>query len=137
MIKAEVVRLAGRPPRDNPRFVVTNLRQTPRCVYGRAIRRVPRGRGRGYPEAANLLGTDFAGVIVRDGWAPYRRFTAATHQSCLAHLLRRAKTLRTDHPYTSWRRIPVGLTIIRLRSWGGNHGQGAGAGPAVAPAARG
>ena len=37
--------------------------------------------GRGYPEAANLLGKDFAGVIVRDGWAPYRRFTAA---SCLA-----------------------------------------------------
>ena len=56
--------------------------------------------GRGYPEAANLLGKDFAGVIVRDGWAPYRRFTAATHQSCLAHLLRRAKTLRTDHPYS-------------------------------------
>ena len=25
--------------------------------------------GRGYPEAANLLGKDFAGVIVRDGWA--------------------------------------------------------------------
>ena len=36
----------------------------------------------------------------RDGWAPYRRFTAATHQNCLAHLLRRAKTLRTDHPYS-------------------------------------
>ena len=56
--------------------------------------------GCGYAEAANLLGKDFAGVIVRDGWAPYRRFTAATHQSCLAHLLRRAKTLRTDHPHS-------------------------------------
>ncbi len=56
--------------------------------------------GRGYAEAAKLLGADFAGVLVRDGWAPYRRFTAATHQSCLAHLLRRAKTLRTDHPYS-------------------------------------
>ena len=33
VIKAEVVQLAGRPPRDNPRFVVTNLRQTPRFVY--------------------------------------------------------------------------------------------------------
>ena len=40
--------------------------------------------GRGYPEVADLLGADFAGVIVRDGWAPYRRFTAATHQNCLA-----------------------------------------------------
>ena len=33
IIKAEVVRLAGREPRDNARFVVTNLRQTPRFVY--------------------------------------------------------------------------------------------------------
>ncbi len=30
VIKAEVVRLGDREPRDNPRFVVTNLRQTPR-----------------------------------------------------------------------------------------------------------
>ncbi len=35
VIKAEVVRLPGREPRDNARFVVTNLRQTPRFVYER------------------------------------------------------------------------------------------------------
>ena len=35
VIKAEVVRLAGRAPQDNPRFVVTNLRQTPRFIYER------------------------------------------------------------------------------------------------------
>jgi hypothetical protein len=33
IIKAEVVRLAGREPRDNARFVITNLRQTPRWIY--------------------------------------------------------------------------------------------------------
>ena len=33
VIKAEVVRLAGREPRDNARFVITNLRPTPRFVY--------------------------------------------------------------------------------------------------------
>jgi Transposase DDE domain group 1 len=33
VIKAEVVRLPGRTPRDNPRFVITNLRQSPRFVY--------------------------------------------------------------------------------------------------------
>jgi hypothetical protein len=33
IIKAEVVHLAGREPRDNPRFVITNLRQTPRWIY--------------------------------------------------------------------------------------------------------
>ena len=35
IIKAEVVRLAGREPRDNPRFVITNLRQSPRWIYER------------------------------------------------------------------------------------------------------
>ena len=33
IMKAEVVRLLGRAPRDNPRFVVTNLPQSPRRVY--------------------------------------------------------------------------------------------------------
>lgn len=54
--------------------------------------------GRGFSEAATLLGEDFAGVIVRDGWAPYRRFTHAVHQTCLAHLLRRCRLLQTDYP---------------------------------------
>ncbi len=35
VIKAEVVRLPGREPRDNARVVVTTLRQTPRFVYER------------------------------------------------------------------------------------------------------
>lgn len=35
VIKAEVVRLPGRTPRENPRFVITNLRQSPRFVYER------------------------------------------------------------------------------------------------------
>jgi hypothetical protein len=33
VIKAEVVRLDGRAPRDNARYVITNLRQFPRFVY--------------------------------------------------------------------------------------------------------
>jgi hypothetical protein len=33
VIKAEVVRLSSREPRDNPRFVITNLRPSPRFVY--------------------------------------------------------------------------------------------------------
>jgi hypothetical protein len=35
VIKAEVVRLTGRMPKDNPRFVVTNLRSAPETVYQR------------------------------------------------------------------------------------------------------
>jgi transposase len=50
-------------------------------------------RGRGFAEAASVLGKDYAGTLVADGWAPYRRFTAATHQTCLAHLLRRCSEM--------------------------------------------
>jgi hypothetical protein len=35
IIKAEVVRTSGRDPKDNPRFVVTNLRTQPRKLYER------------------------------------------------------------------------------------------------------
>jgi hypothetical protein len=35
IIKAEVVRHPGREPKDNPRFLITNLRQSPRWVYER------------------------------------------------------------------------------------------------------
>ncbi len=54
--------------------------------------------GRGFVDAATILGEDFAGVLVRDGWAPYRRFVHADHQTCLAHLLRRSRLLQIDHP---------------------------------------
>jgi transposase len=54
--------------------------------------------GRGFDQAAALLGADFAGVLVRDGWAPYRQFDRAAHQTWLAHLLRRCRELHTDHP---------------------------------------
>lgn len=50
-------------------------------------------RGRGYPEASALLGENYGGTIVADGWPPYRRFKNATRQSCLAHLLRRCNEL--------------------------------------------
>jgi len=56
--------------------------------------------GRGFAEAADVLGADFAGVLVRDGWAPYRQFTAAAHQTCVAHLLRRCRVVTADHPHS-------------------------------------
>ncbi len=52
--------------------------------------------GRGYEHAAQVLGEDYAGVLERDGWAPYRRFTSAKHQTCHAHLLRRTGELIAD-----------------------------------------
>src|ERR687898_334184 len=52
--------------------------------------------GRGYNDAAAVLGEGYAGVLERDGWAPYRRFTHAVHQTCVAHLLRRVGELLAD-----------------------------------------
>jgi transposase len=54
--------------------------------------------GRGFAQAARMLGADYAGVLQRDGWAPYRQFTHAAHQTCLAHLLRRCRTMRLEYP---------------------------------------
>lgn len=45
--------------------------------------------GRGFEQAASLLGKDWEGIVHHDGWAPYYKFRKALHQSCLAHILRR------------------------------------------------
>lgn len=50
-------------------------------------------RGRGFAEASAILGQEYAGTLVADGWAPYRRFVHARHQTCLAHLLRRCREM--------------------------------------------
>jgi transposase len=52
--------------------------------------------GRGFEDAAAVLGEGYAGVLERDGWAPYRKFTHAVHQTCVAHLLRRVGELLDD-----------------------------------------
>jgi transposase len=49
--------------------------------------------GRGYAQASEILGEEFAGVLVADGWASYQKFEDATHQTCLAHLLRRCEEM--------------------------------------------
>jgi transposase len=54
--------------------------------------------GRGFEQACDLLHPDFDGVLIRDGWGPYRRYQTATHQSCTAHLLRRATEMISDLP---------------------------------------
>jgi transposase len=40
-----------------------------------------------------ILGSDWSGILTHDGFASYDRFEAATHQQCLAHVLRRARDL--------------------------------------------
>jgi len=58
--------------------------------------------GRGLAQAAQVIGLDYPGVLQRDGWQSYRCFTAALHQTCLAHLLRRCRALLLDYPAQPW-----------------------------------
>ncbi|MSO22848.1 MAG: hypothetical protein EXQ58_06245 [Acidobacteria bacterium] len=59
----------------------------------RRSRSMPFCRGRGFPQAAELLGEDYAGFLHHDGWRPYYRFRQAGHQSCLSHLIHRCHNL--------------------------------------------
>ena len=58
--------------------------------------------GRGFEHAAAVLGPDFSGVLVRDGWVAYRGFKKAPAQTCVGHLLRRCKDLQAAHPDSPW-----------------------------------
>ena len=49
--------------------------------------------GRGFAEAAGILGAEYAGWLIHDGWAVYYKFLKAAHQSCVAHLIRRCRDL--------------------------------------------
>src|SRR5262245_25903570 len=40
--------------------------------------------------AEAILGLDYGGTMIHDGWSPYDQFQDARHQQCLNHLLRRA-----------------------------------------------
>jgi transposase len=50
-------------------------------------------RRRGFDAAEPIIGADYAGVLIHDGWAPYDRFRRARHQQCLNHLLQRCTEL--------------------------------------------
>ena len=49
--------------------------------------------GRGFDEAASLVGTDYDGWLTHDGWAVYYKFLKAGHQSCISHLIRRCRDM--------------------------------------------
>lgn len=48
---------------------------------------------RGVDVLKEVLGMNYRGGLTHDGWPPYDALTQATHQQCLAHLLRRSREL--------------------------------------------
>ena len=57
---------------------------------------------RDFDAATNLVPADYAGTVVRDGWVVYNSYREATHQTCIAHLLRRCHEMIEDSP--AWAR---------------------------------
>jgi transposase len=55
-------------------------------------------------------------VLVRDGWAPYRKLAQATHQTCLAHLLRRTHVL-LETAQRGAARFPHAVRRLLLRAF--------------------
>lgn len=49
--------------------------------------------GRGHDVAERLLGLDWSGTLIHDGWSPYDVFTEARHQQCLRHLQNRCQRM--------------------------------------------
>lgn len=48
---------------------------------------------RGFDVPEGILGADWSGKMIHDGWSPYDRFEQALHQQCLGHMDRRGKNL--------------------------------------------
>jgi hypothetical protein len=49
--------------------------------------------GRGFEQAASLLGAEYDGFLVRDGWRVYVKFIRAAHQSCAGHIINRCEKM--------------------------------------------
>jgi transposase len=80
---------------------------------------------RGGRPAEELLGLDYAGTLVHDGWSVYDRFTSAAHQQCLRHLQRRCEDLLSSvrgmaakFPRAVLERIDMAYRLRRL--WRGH-----------------
>ncbi|WP_018638638.1 IS66 family transposase, partial [Parafrankia elaeagni] len=58
-------------------------------------------RGTGGIDALGVL-TGFAGVVVHDAWAAYDTYTSATHQLCVAHVLRELQAITDTAPAGTW-----------------------------------
>jgi len=69
--------------------------------------------GRSFADATTVIDADYQGVLVRDGWIVYDHYNKATHQSCTAHILRRASEMEADMTGAD-RKIPAAAkTIIK------------------------
>lgn len=68
-------------------------------------------RGRDVPLV--VLGADYDGRMIHDGWSPYDSFVNAIHQLCVEHLLRRASEL-LEKSSSGTARFPRKVKVVLL-----------------------
>jgi len=104
VVKAEVVRLQDREPRDNPRFVVTNLKRSPRRLY----ERVYCARG----ELENRLKELFDVALDRTSCTRFRANQLRVTLAAAAYAL--LQELRLAARGTAWARAQVATLRLEL-----------------------
>ena len=68
-------------------------------------------KSRGFDVIEEILTAEFKGVLGRDGWAPYRKLEACTHQTCLGHLLVRCRNM-LDMAVAGAARYPLAVRSV-------------------------
>src|SRR6056297_3617718 len=71
---------------------------------------------RGSDVPAEVLGEDFAGTVICDGWTAYPAFTSNL-QRCWAHLLREAEDIASDHEEAEPVHRYLKQMFVGLQSW--------------------
>ena len=104
ILKAEVVQLAGREPRDNPRFVVTNLTRSPRRIYERIY--CQRG------EIENRIKELFDVALDRTSCSSFRANQVRVLLAAAAYAL--LQELRLACRGTAWARAQVATLRLEL-----------------------
>ncbi|MGH9105112.1 MAG: IS66 family transposase [Acidimicrobiales bacterium] len=70
-------------------------------------------KGRGFEQACEVVHESYDGTIVRDGWCVYPKYEKAKHQTCIGHLLRRAKGLEERLPKQATPPVTQGKAILK------------------------
>lgn len=112
IIKAEVVALEGRPLRDNPRFVVNNLRNSPKATYRlyaqrgdmeNRIKELHDGLDFDRTSCTAFLANQFRNLLTAAAYVLYQQLRRSAAGTDLAHA--QVQTLRE-------RLIKIGTTVL-------------------------
>jgi transposase len=109
----EAVKRSPRVVPDETGWRVGGYRAWPWVMATIAVTVYAIRRSRGFEEAAGILGEDYCGILTRDGWAPYRGFKKACHQTCLLHLLRRCDQM-LETAQGRGREVPLAVKAILI-----------------------